>query len=214
MSIIEILQQIFSATDDQTNAFNAAMKEHGIYTTSHENMDVRYPKLKGEYDSLNSQYGEASKLIEDMKKATKGQEALQGKITAYEGQIQQLQAELAKTKLDAAIKVGLLAEKVVDVDYVAFKLNEKLRADGETLALDDNGNIKGWKDKVESLRTQFPTQFEAGDDGSGFEVYDAAKLRKGDGGKQNPKSFKDMTYEERMKLNAENPALYKQLRGN
>lgn len=214
MSIIEILQQIFGATEEQSTAFSAAMKDNGIFTTSHENMDVRYPKLKGEYDTLNSQYGEAQKLIGDMKKATKGQEDLQGKITTYEGTIQKLQAELAQAKIDAAIKVGLLSEKAVDVDYLTFKLNEKLKEAGEALTLDDNGNIKGWKDKVDGLKTQFPNQFETGDDGSGFEVYDVNKLRRGDSGKQTPTSLKDMSYEDRVKLYAENPTLYNKLKNN
>ena len=47
-----------------------------------------------------------------------------------------------------------------------IKLNEKLKADGETLTLDENGNIKGWNDKVDGLKTQFPNMFEAVNDGS------------------------------------------------
>jgi len=216
MSIIEILQQIFSATEEQTNSFSDALKKNGIFTTSHENMDVRYPKLKSEYDSLNSQYGEANKLIEDMKKSTKGQEALQGKITAYEGQIQQLQAELQQEKINAAIKVGLLSEKAKDVDYLSFKLNEKLKADGETLSLDDNGNIKGWDTKLEGLKTQFPNQFEsAGDNTDGYQVYKPNTLRKPDGDQTITKeAFNKMTYQEKVDLYAKNPTLYKQLRGN
>ena len=215
MSIIEILQQIFSATDEQTNAFSEAMKTNGIYTTTHENMDIRYPKMKANYEGSQKQLDEANKLIEDMKKSTKGQEELQGKITAYEGQVQQLQAELQQARIDAAIKVGLLSEKAVDVDYLTFKLNEKLRTDGETLALDDNGNIKGWKDKLEGLKTQFPNQFEsAGDNDDGYQVYKPNNLHKPDKNDQPPTSLKNMSYEQRMALNEKNPTLYKQLRGN
>lgn len=215
MSIIEILQQIFNATEEQSTAFSEAMKTNGIYTTTHENMDVRYPKLKGEFDSLNSQYGEANKLIEDMKKSTKGQEALQGKITAYEGQVQQLQAELQQAKIDAAIKVGLLSEKAVDVDYLTFKLNEKLKADGETLALDDNDNIKGWKDKLEGLKTQFPNQFEAGGNSDGYEVYKPNSLRKADGTPgdkaMTKEQFDKLGYSGKVQLRQENPELYNQM---
>lgn len=217
MNIIEILRQIFSATDEQTNAFSAAMKEHGIFTTSHENMDVRYPKLKGEYDTLNTQYGEANKLIEDMKKSTKGQEALQGKITAYEEQLKQAQEVIQKTKIDAAIKIGLLSEKAVDVDYLVFKLNEKLKGDGETLTLDENGDIKGWKDHLDGLKTQFPNMFETTGDGDGeYQVYEPNKLRKPDAKDQplTKDAFQKMSYEQRMELNEKNPTLYKQLRGN
>lgn len=217
MTIIEILQQLFNATEEQTNSFSEAMKTNGIYTTTHENMDIRYPKMKANYEGSQRQLDEANKLIEDMKKSTKGQEDLQGKITTYEGQVQQLQAELAQTKIDAAIRVGLLSEKVKDVDYVAFKLNEKLRADGETLMLDDNGNIKGWQDKVAGLKTQFPNQFESsGDNDDGYEVYKPNTLRKPD--KNEPPiskdSFRSMGYEQRLALKEKNPSLYKQLSGN
>ena len=36
----------------------------------------------------------------------------------------------------------------------------KLKEKGE-LALDEDGKIKGWDDKIAALKTQFPTQFEA-----------------------------------------------------
>jgi len=210
MSIIEILQQIFGATEEQTNSFSEAMKTNGIYTTSHENMDVRYPKLKGDYDALSTKYGDATKRIGDMEKAAQGQGDLQGEID-------RLKAELAKAKTDAAIKVALLSEKVADVDYVAYKLNEKLRADGETLTLDDNGNIKGWDKTLEILKTQFPNQFEsAGDNDNGYQVYKPNALHKPDKNEQpiTKDTFRGYTYEQRLALKEKNPALYKQLSGN
>lgn len=210
MSIIEILQQIFSATEEQTNSFSAAMKENGIFTTSHENMDVRYPKLKGDYDALNTKYGDVTKRMGDMEKAAQGQGDLQGEID-------RLKAALEQEKINSAIKIGLLSEKVADVDYVAFKLNEKLRADGETLSLDDNGNIKGWDKKVESLKTQFPNQFEsAGDNNDGYQVYKPNALHKPDKNEQpiNKDTFRGMGYEQRLALKEKNPTLYKQLSGN
>ena len=83
-------------------------------------------------------------------------EALQQKITTYEQQVAQLQKDLEQTRLDAALKVELLSAKALDVDYLSFKLKEK----GE-LALDDQGKIKGFEDKLAALKTQFPMQFEA-----------------------------------------------------
>lgn len=217
MSIIEILQQIFSATQEQTDAFSTAMKTNGIYTTSHENMDVRYPKLKGEYDSLNSQYGEANKLIEDMKKSTKGQEALQSKITAYEGQVQQLQAELQQTKIDSAIKVGLLSAKAKDVPYMTYKLHEMLKEEGKTAEMDDNGNVKGWDDMLERLQTKNPDHFEStGDSNDGYQVYKPNALHKPDKNEQpiTKESARSMTYEQRLALKEKNSTLYKQLFNN
>jgi hypothetical protein len=218
MNIIEILKQIFSATDEQTTAFNAAMKENNIFTTSHENMDVRYPKMKTDFEGAVQERDAANATIAELKKAAKGQADMQAIITNHEGTIQKLTEQLAQEKLNAAIKVGLLSEKAVDVDYLTFKLNEKLKGDGEALTLDDNGNIKGWKDKVDGLRTQFPNMFEAANDGSNPDGYEVVPLplRKGSGGNDAPtkESFRNMTYEQRVALKQQNESLYRQLRGN
>ena len=123
---------------------------------------------KAEYDSLQellngkeTELTGANDLIEQLKKATKGDESLQEKITSYEAENAQLQAQLAQTKLQSAVKVALLSEKAVDVDYLTFKLNESLKEKGETLELDENDNIKDWKNQLENLKTQFPKMFES-----------------------------------------------------
>lgn len=122
---------------------------------------------RGKYDALNellaskqTELDTANGLIADLKKGTKGNEELQGKIAAHEQQVQQLQQQLQETKVKAAVKVALLSEKAVDVDYLTYKINEKLKADGKTLELDENENIKGWADMIAGLKTQYPAQFE------------------------------------------------------
>ena len=117
-------------------------------------------QLTGKQSELDA----ANRLIEDLKKGTKGDEELQGKVTAYENQVTQLQEQLKQTQLDSAIKVALLGAKATDIDYMTFKLKEK----GE-LELDDKGNIKGIDDKIAGLRTQFPNQFET-DGGKGGKI--------------------------------------------
>ena len=74
---------------------------------------LKYEDLVTQMAGKESELTAANTLIEQLKKNTKGDEALQGKITAYETQVQGLQEELAKTKVDAAIKVALLSEKAV-----------------------------------------------------------------------------------------------------
>lgn len=108
-------------------------------------------QLTGKQSELDAANG----LIEELKKGTKGNEELQGKVTAYETQVTQLQEQLRQTQLDSAIKVALLGAKATDVDYMTFKIKEK----GD-LELDEKGNIKGIDDKIAGLKTQFPSQFE------------------------------------------------------
>lgn len=216
MDIIEILKQIFSATDEQATAFGAAMKENNIFTTAHENMDVRYPKMKADYEGAVQERDTANATIAELKKAAKGQENLQTIITNHEGTIQKLTEQLAKEKLNAAIKVGLLSEKAKDVDYLTFRLDKDLKEKGETLTLDDNGNIKGWKERVESLRTQFPDMFEAANDGNnpdGLEII-PLPLPKGNGGNDTvtAETFRNMSYEQRVAYKQKHEAHYNALR--
>lgn len=154
MTIAEILKAK-GVSDDIIKAVQDDMKANKIYTASEENLDIRYGKLKTQHESTTQQLTEANTLIEELKKGTKGQEGLQQKVSDYEAQVAQLQQQLAKTQLDTEIRVQLLSAKALDVDYMTYKLKEK----GE-LALDENGKIKGWDDKLAGLKTQFPQQFE------------------------------------------------------
>lgn len=162
----------------------------------------KYATLEAENQTNASKLAEANSLIQQLQKAAKGDEALQGKVTEYQTKVQQLETELAQTKLESAIKVELLAAKALDVDYLTFKLKEK----GE-LALDESGKVKGWDEKLEALKTQFPTQFA----GDGKKIIEPNKLPMGDGGNNavTKESILRMPYAERAKLFSENPEAYK-----
>lgn len=155
MTINEILKSQ-GLSDEQIETILGEMKQNKIFTASEENLDVRFGKLKTDRDGKAAELEKANGLIAELQKSAKGNEEMQGKIQAYETEVQQLRDELERTKVDAAVKVALLSEHALDVDYLAFKLKEK----GE-LALDENGEIKGWADKAAALKTQFPTQFES-----------------------------------------------------
>lgn len=198
------ITEIFKAKgldDDAIKAIQDEMKANKIFTTSEENIDIRYGKLKTEHDGKLAELNEANGLIAELKKSNKGNEGLQAKITEYEGQVAQLQAELEQTKLESAIKVELLAAKATDVDYMTYRLREK----GE-LALDESGKIKGWDDKLAGLKTQFPAFFE----GSGSKKYEEYKLpnEQGGGDSITRESLLKKPYAERMKLFNENPEAY------
>ncbi len=203
MTIAEILKAK-GIEDTIIKEIQEEMKSNKIFTASEENLDIRYGKLKTDHDGKVAELTEAQNLIAELKKSTKGNEGLQQKITDYESQVQQLQAELEQTKLESAIKVELLSSKALDVDYLTFKLKEK----GE-LALDENGKIKGWDDKLAALKTQFPTQFES----AGSKRYEEHKLPDNqDGGASVSKeAFAKMGYQDRLKLYNENREAYAEL---
>ena len=122
--------------------------------------DSEIEKLNALITGKDTELQTANNLIAELQKATKGNEEMQGKFTEYQNQVTQLQAQLAETKVKAALKVALLSEKAVDIDYLTYKVNEKLKGEGKALELDENENIKGWDDLLSGLKTQFPTQFE------------------------------------------------------
>ena len=124
--------------------------------------DTEIEKLNNLLSGKSNELKKANDLIEQLKKGTKGDEELQGKISKYETEtIPNLQKQLQQTRIEAAVKVALLSEKALDVPYLAFKVNEKLQEQGKTLELDENENIKGWDEVISSLKTEFPAQFEA-----------------------------------------------------
>lgn len=194
---LEELLKAQGLSDEQIKAITASMKENKIYTASEENLDIRYGKLKTDYDTLNTQHGESTKLIEQLKKDAKNDEALQGKITAYETQVANLQKELDETRLESAIKVALMNAKTDDVGYMAFKLKE-----GGALELDEDGNIKGIDEKISNLKTQFPTHFDS-ENNPGPREIDPKPLPEGDRNNDvQPKNLADalrMQYEDNEK---------------
>jgi len=206
MTLAELLKAK-GIDDEAIKGILEEMKANKIFTASEENLDVRYGKLKTDHDGKLAELSEAQNLIAELKKSNKGNEALQQQVSEYEGRMAQLQAELEQTKLDAAIKVELLSSKALDVDYLTFKLKEK----GE-LALDENGKIKGWDDKIAALKTQFPTQFES----SGKKNILENKLpddQNQDGG-ITKETFAKMGYQDRLKLFNEKPEVYAEMSKN
>lgn len=154
MNLQELLKKYLD-DDKKVTELLEEMKTNKIFTASEENLDTRYSKLKGDFDTKSKEHEEATKLIEELKKSSAGNEENLNKIKTYEGQVAELQKELEKTKVDSALKVALANAKVTDVDYVAFKVKEK----GE-LKLDDKGNIKGIDDTLKDIKTAYPNFFE------------------------------------------------------
>lgn len=177
---------------------------------------------KGKYEALQelvngkeTELKSANDLIAELKKGTKGNEELQKKIGDYDVQVAELQKQLQETKVKAAIKVALLSEKAVDVDYLTFKLNEKLKEKNETLELDENDNIKGWDDKLSGLKTQFPAMFESASSNDGYQVLGDNRLQGGDNSDSGitQEQFSKMGYQSRLKLKQEQPDVYAQMTG-
>ena len=198
------LQELLKAkglTDEVISELEADMKANKIFTAGEENLDIRYGKLKGQFDALTGKHSEAEARIAELMQSTAGNEVLQNELAAARAEREALQKELEQTRLKSAVKVALLEAKANDIDYMTFKLEEK----GD-LALDENGKIKGWEDKIAGLKTQFPTQFEAG----GAKKVEPNKLPdpESNGGGLTRSDVLKKPYAERAKLYNENPDAY------
>lgn len=198
------LQEILKAKGLDDKAVESVideMKQNKIFTASEENLDIRYGKLKGDFDTLTAQHGESTRLIEELKASNAGNEGLQGKITEYETKVQNLENELQQTKIESALKVALLEANVTDVDYLTFKIKEK----GE-VKLGDDGKIKGIDDTIAALKTQFPQHFAS----ESKKKIDENKLPdgedKGDGWTK--KDILSKPYNERLAMYQENPEAF------
>lgn len=204
MNLKEILKNN-GVADDKIKKITDAMKENKIFTSNEENIDIRYGKLKENFDNLTTQHTEATQLIEELKKGTAGNEELQGKVTAYETQISALQEELRQTQIKSAVKVALLGAKAIDVDYLIFKLKEK----GE-LELAKDGTVKGLDDKIAELKTQFPNQFEK--ETQNQNTIEVNTLPNHNNNSSVTKDeFEKMGYQDRLKLYNDDPETYSAL---
>lgn len=207
----EILgEELYAKVAEKVNAFNGdeANKDKQIKIANLGNGDYigkgKYDALQALLDGKTNELTTANNLIADLKKSTKNDEELQGKITTYEGKVEQLQQELEQTKLDNAVQIALLEAKATDVDYMTFKLKEK----GE-IKLDENGKIKGWEETLKGLKTQFPNQFE----GSSQKKIEEHKLdnSQDNNGGMTKAEFLKKPYGERAQFANENPEAFEAL---
>ena len=171
----------------------------------------KYDGIVQQLSGKQTEIDTANGLIAELQKGTKGNDELQGKITQYETTVSQLQAQLAETKVKSALKVALLSEKVLDVPYMTFKIEEKLREQGKTLELDENENIKGWDDLISGMKTQLPTQFEK----VNRNIVEPNPLpgRNNEPSGITQEQFNKMGYQSRLKLKQEQPEVYAQMTG-
>lgn len=219
---MEFLKELFN---EKALTYDELIQAINAHNGNEENKDnqIKIANLgKGEYvgkgkfdalqETLNGKDTElvnANKLIEDLKKASKGNEDMQKKFSEYEAENAKLQAELQETKIKSAIKVGLLAEKCTDVDYATYKLMERLKEKGESLELDENDNIKGWDDKLSGLKTQLPNMFGTTQGGSDKRIINPNILPDNEGGKILTKAeLLKKPYAERARIAEENPEAY------
>lgn len=212
MTYDEFVQAINAYNGDEANK-EKQVKLANLTDGGYVSKD-KYLSLETDLTGKKTELEKANGLIEELKKGTGKDEALQQKITDYEKEIADLKEENEKLKTENALKFALMAAGAVDVDYLAFKAKEK----GE-IKLDSDGKIKNESELITDLKTQHPAMFgsssdggDGGKGGTGSKKVLENNLPGGDKDKTVTKEqFAAMGYNERLKLKQENPELFKTL---
>ena len=173
-------------TEEQINAITAAMKENKIYLADEENLSIRYNKLKEDKQAQDNEFQKAQELIKQLQDSAKDNENVQTKIKEYEAQIEQLQADAAKAKLDYAIKAGLLERNINpdSMDFLLFKINQ----DNKDIKLNEENKLEGID--FDEIKTKYANHFKAEDSNAGKKL-EPNSLPQGGEPSNEPKSLAD-----------------------
>ncbi len=167
MTINELLQQAFNATEEQVTSFLESMKANKIFTASEENMDIRFGKMKTQRDSVTEQLTKANATIEELQKANAGSEQDKQTIAALQAESEKWKTVANNALIESEVKVELLASGVKDIKYAMFCLKEN-----GPLEMGEDGKVKDLAGKIDALKTQIPDHFT----GSGKKTYQENKL--------------------------------------
>jgi len=204
MDLMQLLVEHFGeAGEEKIKAFLDAMKENSIHTTTEENMDIRYPKLKEQHELSKKELEEAKKLIFSFKESAQESDELKLKMTSYEQAVAKMQAENERLKLHNEARFLLLREKA-KADSIDFLLFKTLNAE---VKLNESGELVGFN--VEDIRKQYPSHF---DEDKKKEVI-INELKDGDKApkEMSKDDFHRLSYEERAKLFKEDRSLFDKL---
>lgn len=161
----EILgEELFAQFAEKVNAYNGneANKEKQIKIANLGGGEyvskAKHDALQALLDGKTTELDTANGLIADLKKSAKGDEALQGKVTAYEAQVKQLQDQLVQTQIDSGLKIAFMEAGGTDIDFLIWKA--KNDNGGKPLEIGEDGKIKGVDDLISGLKTSAPNHFK------------------------------------------------------
>lgn len=147
-------------TDEQVNAVLSRMKENKIYTTSLENADVRYNKLKEDKKDLETQLGKANTTIADLDKLKIDNQELQGKLTNYETEKANYEKALKDKDFNYALDKALSGYKCKDTELIkALIKRDNIKFEGD--------NVIGLKEQMDAIQKERDYLFEKEVKGTG-----------------------------------------------
>ncbi|KMT21586.1 phage scaffolding protein [Clostridium cylindrosporum] len=145
-------------SDEQITGVLRDMKYNKIYTTSLENADERYQKLKGQKEDIQGQLDTANSTIKELKKNNADNEALQKTIKDHEATIETLkkdsEAKIRNITLDSAINNLLLKNNAKHSDLLLGKF------DRDKLVIKEDGSIEGLEEQFKGMKETYKDLFQ------------------------------------------------------
>lgn len=133
-------------TDEQITAVVNGMKEQKIYLSNEENIDERYIKLKGKYETQKTELKTANDTITELKKNNPDVEGLQTKIKEYEKTIETMGKDAQQKEFDLALENELIKLNVHSTKAARAELDmDKIKY--------ENGQFTGLKEQTDTWVT-------------------------------------------------------------
>lgn len=191
------------------DAIEAVMTELGKEKTAVQDLQHKLDNANSDKEALATRVKERDDKIASLGETAGASEKLKEQVSQLQNSIKEKDdahaSELAKNKLDSAVKLALVEANVHDPNDVISQI------DLETVKLED-GKVKGLDEQIKSVKESKPYLFkeEAEQPKPGIKAF---KKGNASGGGAEVKSLNDLTLEEQNKLYKEDPDQWHTLAG-
>lgn len=185
----EFLEELLGVIEDETgrkDIIDKIMDENGKSINASKS---EIAKLTEQLGIRDKEKAESDSLIEKLQNSNLDSESIQKELAEYKDRAERLEQENTELRIDSALKFALQEAKVTNVDYIAFKINQDLKANEKKLELDENGHIKGISEMIDAQKKAEPTFFET-EAKKEVDVKDLGKAKE-DNGQAEPESLLD-----------------------
>ncbi|HJE97929.1 MAG TPA: phage scaffolding protein [Ligilactobacillus acidipiscis] len=190
------------------DAIETVMTELGKEKTAAQDLQHKLDDANSDKEALSTQVKERDEKIASLGETAGASEKLKEQVSQLQNSIKEKDdahaSELAKNKLDSAVKLALVEANVHDPNDVISQI------DLETVKLED-GKVKGLDEQIKSVKENKPYLFkEEQPSKPGIKPF---KTGNASGGGAEVKSLNDLTLEEQNKLYKEDPDQWHTLAG-
>lgn len=191
------------------DAIETVMAELGKEKTAAQDLQHKLDDANSDKEALSTQVKERDEKIASLGETAGASEKLKQQVADLQNNIEQKDnahaSELAKNKLDSAVKLALVEANVHDPNDVISQI------DLETVKLED-GKVKGLDEQIKSVKESKPYLFKKEEQPPKPGI---KSFKKGNyaGGGAEVKSLNDLTLEEQNKLYKEDPDQWHTLAG-